>query len=84
MLVYNNSIKDTEVLNMLFRKKIQKSCEYCTNGTLLDNGQILCIKRGLTANVEKCRKFRYDPFKRVPRKPKAIDFSQYNEDDFSL
>lgn len=69
---------------MLFRKKIQKSCEYCTNGTLLDNGQVLCVKRGLTNNVEKCRKFRYDPFKRIPRKPKAIDFSQYNEEDFSL
>lgn len=69
---------------MLFRKKIQKSCEYCTNGTTLDNGQILCVKRGLTDNVEKCRKFQYDPFKRVPCKPKAIDFSQYNEEDFSL
>lgn len=69
---------------MLFRKKIQKSCEYCTHGTILDNNQILCVKRGLITNVEKCRKFKYDPFKRIPSKPKAIDFSQYDEQDFSL
>lgn len=69
---------------MLFRKKIQKSCEYCAHGAILDNNQILCVKRGLTANVEKCRKFNYDPFKRVPSKPKAIDFSQYDDQDFSL
>lgn len=82
--MYNDAINETEVRNMLFRKKIQKSCDYCTNGALLDNGQVLCVKRGLTDNVEKCRKFRYDPFKRVPCKPKAIDFSQYNTEDFSL
>lgn len=69
---------------MLFRKKIQKSCEYCTNGTLLEDGQVLCSKRGLTDNADKCRKFRYDPFKRIPCKPRAIDFSQYDEEDFSL
>ena len=82
--MYNKSINDTEVPTMLFRKNIQKSCEYCTHGTILENDQILCVKRGLTGNVEKCRKFRYDPFKRAPRKPKAIDFSQYDDDDFSL
>ena len=69
---------------MLFRKKIEKSCEYCTNGATLEGGQVLCIKRGVTDNVAKCRKFAYDPCKRIPRMPKAIDFSQYNEQDFSL
>lgn len=69
---------------MLFRKKIEKSCEYCTHGTSLDNGQTLCIKRGLLSNVSKCRKFTYDPCKRIPPRPKAIDFSQYDEEDFSL
>lgn len=83
-MVYNELINDAEVLSMLFRKKIEKSCEYCTHGTLLDNDQILCVKRGLTANVSKCRKFCYDPCKRVPPKPKAIDFSQYDDQDFSL
>lgn len=82
--MYNSHIYNTEVSTMLFRKNIQKSCEYCTHGTILDNDQTLCAKRGLINNVEKCRKFRYDPFKRIPCKPKAIDFSQYNDEDFSL
>ena len=71
-------------MDMLFRKKIEKSCDYCTHGTTVAGGQVLCVKRGLTANVAKCRKFSYDPCKRIPCKPKAIDFTQYKEEDFSL
>ena len=82
--MYNGHINTFEVSIMLFRKKIQKSCAYCTHGTILDDSQTLCSKRGLINNVEKCRKFRYDPIKRVPCKPKAIDFSQYDDQDFSL
>ena len=31
-----------------------------------------------------CWRFRYDPFKRIPRKARALDFSMYSEEDFSL
>ena len=69
---------------MLFRKKIQKSCAYCANGTKLDEEQILCIKRGVVVETNKCRKFKYDPCKRIPPKAKAMDFKKYDEEDFSL
>lgn len=69
---------------MLFRKKIQKSCEYCQNGTKLEDDQYLCTKRGVVMHRDKCRKFKYDPCKRVPSKPKAMDFQKYDEHDFSL
>ncbi len=69
---------------MLFRKKIPRSCEYCANGTKIDEEQILCSKRGVVTEMEKCRKFKYDPCKRIPSKPKALDFSKYDEYDFSL
>ena len=65
--MYNSYINEAEVANMLFRKKIQKSCEYCTHGTILENDQVLCSKQGLIDNAEKCRKFRYDPLKREPK-----------------
>lgn len=68
---------------MLFRKKIEKSCTYCCHGTVLSDEQVLCIKKGVVP-MGKCRKFRYDPCKRVPPKPKALDFEKYNEEDFSL
>lgn len=69
---------------MLFRKKIEKSCLYCAHGTVIDGEQVLCIKKGVVPLDGKCRKFAYDPCKRIPPKPKALDFSKYDEEDFSL
>lgn len=69
---------------MLFRKKIEKSCTYCCNGATLADGQVLCSRKGVVSDAGKCRKFKYDPCKRVPSKPKALDFSQYDDLDFSL
>jgi hypothetical protein len=69
---------------MLFRKKIEKSCTYCRYGTILDDGMTLCVKRGVVSPERKCRKFSYDPLKRVPVKPKALDFEKYTDEDFSL
>lgn len=69
---------------MLFRKKIERSCSYCTFGAKLEDGQVLCAKRGLKTVDDSCRRFRYDPCKRIPSKPKAMDFSKYEAEDFSL
>lgn len=69
---------------MLFRKDIPRSCSYCAKGTDLGDGQILCTKKGIVACDFHCRKFKYDPCKRIPSKPKALDFSKYQEEDFSL
>jgi hypothetical protein len=68
---------------MLFKKKIERSCDYCLYGTKLEGQQILCAKKGVVT-CAKCRKFRYDPTKRVPLKPKALDFNKYDEIDFVL
>ncbi len=69
---------------MLFRKKIPKSCRYCLHGTALDEDTVLCCKRGVTESCGACRKFRYDPCKRIPPKPKALNFSEYDTRDYSL
>lgn len=69
---------------MLFRKKIARSCSYCVYGTKIDDEQVLCIKKGVVSTDGNCRKFSYDPCKRIPPKEKAMDFSRYDEDDFSL
>ncbi len=73
-----------EAIPMLFRKKIKRSCSYCQYGTHLEDGQILCAKKGMKTVEEKCRKFRYDPCKRIPLKAKPMDFSKYENEDFSL
>lgn len=69
---------------MLFRKKIDPSCSYCTRSAKLADGQVLCSKKGIISGDGKCMSFRYDPFKRIPSKPKALDFEKYNQEDFSL
>lgn len=69
---------------MLFRKKIEKACAYCAFGTVLEDGQVLCMKKGIRNPEDKCHRFKYDPCKRIPPKAKAMDFSKYTEDDFSL
>lgn len=69
---------------MLFRKKIDRCCAYCFHGTTLDDEQILCAKKGLRPPDSPCWRFRYDPCKRIPAKAKALDFSKYDKEDYSL
>lgn len=69
---------------MLFRKKIERSCAYCVYGANIGEEQILCSKKGLRTPESKCRKFRYDPCKRIPPKARVLDFSKYDKEDFSL
>lgn len=69
---------------MLFRKKIEHSCVYCIYGANIGEDQILCSKKGLRTPMQKCRKFQYDPCKRIPLKALPLDFSKYDQEDFSL
>ena len=69
---------------MLFRKKIERSCGYCKYGAKLDDTSVLCTKRGIVDIGKKCRKFSYDPCKRIPLKAKAPDFEKYAAEDYSL
>lgn len=69
---------------MLFRKKIEHSCIYCCFGTKIDDDHILCTKKGIRSASGKCWRFRYDPCKRIPVKARPLDFSKYDQEDFSL
>ena len=69
---------------MLFRKPQERSCHCCRYSTKLNEEMLLCAKKGIVRDLDDCRRFRYDPFKRVPPKPRALDFTKYEEDDFSL
>lgn len=69
---------------MLFRKKIERACSYCAHSARLDDNTVLCAKKGVQNADGQCFRFRYDPYKRIPRKARALDFSKYDEEDFSL
>ena len=67
---------------MLFRKRMERSCLYCRYGTKLDEDMMLCAKKGIVPTCDDCRKFRYDPLKRIPfRQPRL---QKYKPEDFTL
>lgn len=69
---------------MLFRKKMPKSCFLCLHATVVGENEILCVKHGVRSGETPCYRFKYDPCKRIPPRPKAPDFNVYEQDDFSL
>ena len=69
---------------MLFRKKIDRFCSYCAHAGKIDEDTYLCKKKGIVTSSHRCRKFKYDPLKRVPARMNPKDFSKYDDADFSL
>ena len=69
---------------MLFHKKIEPRCAYCARGATLEEGRILCSKKGVVSPGDRCGAFRYDPFRRLPPKPASLDTSKLKDEDFRL
>ena len=67
----------------LYGNRIQPTCEICLYGRRSsDGGVILCTFRGIKQLYSHCRRFSYDPLKRVPfRQPKVEEFTP---EDFSI
>ncbi len=76
--------KQREGMAMLFEKDMDPRCAYCSHGATLDEDHIMCIKKGIVSAAGSCRRFRYDPLKRVPPKPLNADFAYLREEDFVL
>lgn len=59
---------------------LPRACAYCSNASpLLSENQMLCQKHGIVASGSSCRKFRYDPLKRVPSLPPQIILPEKEE-----
>lgn len=58
---------------MLFDKKREARCVYCTRYFAVDEEHGICNRRGPVYAGGACRKFCYDPLKRVPPKALAED-----------
>jgi len=67
----------------LFSDDISPNCAYCENATKLqDNNFVLCKDKGVVACDHSCKKFVYDPLKRIPHRAKL--HSEYSAEDFSI
>lgn len=69
---------------MLFRKDIEPSCSYCKHGTRLTAEQVGCLKKGIVPAYAMCRKFQYDPLKRVPERPRKLHETPEDDTVFEL
>ena len=69
---------------MLFRKDIEPHCAYCQRGQQINEREVVCVKKGLVPATGACGRFCYDPLKRVPPRPAALDTEKLKEADFSL
>ncbi len=69
---------------MLFRKEIEPACGYCKHGNKLTEREILCKHRGITRPAASCRRFHYDPLKRIPPKPVRLMTRGLTDEDFRI
>ncbi len=62
---------------------IEPKCIYCTHGKISSDGKsVLCHKKGVVDKDFSCKKFSYDPIKRIPeRKP---ELQQFTAEDFEF
>lgn len=63
---------------------VEPKCGYCKNGTPTPDGKrILCTKVGVLEPDYSCKKFSYDPLKRIPSKSVPA-LPQFSPEDFEL
>lgn len=66
----------------MFRKNIEPNCEYCKNGAMLTDGNVVCKKYGFIQPKVDCKKFSYCSLKRIPHRPATLP--EYDQSDFSI
>lgn len=59
------------------------ACSICSHGILSADGEsVLCVKTGIRMLDSHCKSFKYDPLKRIPRRP--LPKTEFSKDDFKL
>lgn len=67
----------------LFGANISPACEYCANSRPAPDGLMFyCLKVGVVYPYYKCRKFKYDPLRRIPKRRPPLP--KFTPEDFQL
>lgn len=66
----------------LFGNNIKPSCKYCEMAKSMSGEIITCEKFGEVKAYDACKKFAYDPLKRIPKKELSLAKSAVNDIDF--
>ena len=76
-------IEVKSVRRKLYGNAIQPCCEYCSRARRATDGRVmLCPRRGVVPLYMHCRRFVYDPLKRVPYRQPALE--KFQPEDFTL
>lgn len=68
----------------LFKGKIEPRCALCEYAEITDGGNVVLCRKvgGVMLPESKCRKYKYDPLKRVPRT--FVFTGDFTKDDFDI
>lgn len=61
---------------------IEPCCKICANSAETDGDVLFCKKKGMVEPSGSCRKYVYDPLKRVPAPRQKI--AEHDADEFAL
>ncbi len=63
---------------MIYGKNAEKSCRFCAYSSYISvKGDLLCSKKGIVSESQKCLRFKYEPQKRdIFPKPKLQTFEK--------
>ena len=70
------------MIPLLFDKDQPKICAFCFYGQDYGQDAILCSKKGPVGLQDHCKKYKYDPLKRQPKRQIVGD--NYSPEDFSI
>ncbi len=70
-------------MKKMFNKDVTKKCAHCLHSTPLAGGdEMACKIKGIVGFDDLCKKYQYDPLKRVPKAQKLEE--DYHPDNFEL
>ena len=70
---------------MIYRECETPKCFFCAYSSgLAATSDMICTKAGIVQEDGLCKKFRYDPQKRIPKRKPKLDTGKFTADDFSL
>jgi len=67
----------------LFIKTQPPACAYCLFVRPKEKNKLVCMKFGEVKPTHKCKKFVYDPLKRIPPKPVVIK-QNFKPEEFKI
>ena len=69
---------------MIFRKNVEPACAYCKHSAPAGEDSCICVKKGIVSLWDSCRRFSYDPLRRVPEAAPAPKTEGLYPDSFTL